>query len=86
MSSITIRNLSDTVKQNLRVRAELHGRSMEEEARTILRNAVERDAPSGAALLQRIRDRFVALGDVDLPQPPREPMREPPGLETDPAP
>ena len=86
MSSITIRNLSDTVKQNLRVRAALYGRSMEEEARTILRNAVEQDAPSSAALLQRIRDRFVALGDVDLPQPPREAMREPPNLPTDPAP
>ena len=28
---------------------------------------------------------FMALGDVDLPQPPREPMREPPELPTDPA-
>ena len=86
MSSITIRNLDDTVKHNLRVRAALHGRSMEEEARTILRNAVAQDAPSGAALLQRIRNRFAALGDVDLPQPPREAMREPPDLSTDQAP
>ena len=86
MSSITIRNLSDTVKQNLRVRAALHGRSMEEEVLTVLRNAVGQDAPSGAALLQRIRDRFAALGDVDLPQPPREAVREPSGLTTDPAP
>ncbi|WP_372724805.1 plasmid stabilization protein [Immundisolibacter sp.] len=86
MSSITIRNLGDTVKQNLRVRAALHGRSMEEEARTVLRNAVAQDALSGAVLLQRIRDRFAALGDVDLPQPPREAMREPPDLSTDLAP
>ncbi len=83
MSSITIRNLDDAVKQNLRVRAALHGRSMEEEARTILRDAVEQDAPSGAALLQRIRNRFVALGDVDLPPPPREAMREPPEFPTE---
>ena len=86
MSSITIRNLDDTVKHKLRVRAALHGRSMEEEARTILRNAVAQDAPSGAALLQSIRNRFAALGDVDLPQPPREAMREPPDLSTDPTP
>ncbi|WP_372721994.1 plasmid stabilization protein [Immundisolibacter sp.] len=86
MSSITIRNLGDTVKHNLRVRAALHGRSMEDEARTILRNAVEQDAPSGAALVQRIRARFAALGDVDLLQPPREAMREPPELPTGHAP
>lgn len=37
MASITIRNLDDEVKRRLRVRAAEHGRSMEEEAREILR-------------------------------------------------
>jgi len=37
MASITIRNLDDDVKHRLRVRAAEHGRSMEEEARDILR-------------------------------------------------
>lgn len=37
MASITIRNLDDGVKQRLRVRAAEHGRSMEEEARELLR-------------------------------------------------
>ncbi len=37
MASITIRNLDDDIKHLLRVRAAEHGRSMEEEARDILR-------------------------------------------------
>ena len=40
MASITIRNLDDYVKAKLRVRAARHGRSMEEEAREILRAAL----------------------------------------------
>ena len=40
MASITIRNLDDNVKTRLRVRAADNGRSMEEEARLILRDAV----------------------------------------------
>ena len=42
MASITIRNLDDDVKTRLRVRAADNGRSMEEEARLILRDAVGR--------------------------------------------
>jgi phosphopantothenoylcysteine decarboxylase/phosphopantothenate--cysteine ligase len=37
MASITIRQLDDDLKQRLRLRAALNGRSMEDEARTILR-------------------------------------------------
>ena len=40
MASITIRNLDEGVKTRLRVRAAEHHRSMEEEARIILRDAV----------------------------------------------
>ena len=80
MSSITIRNLGDTFKQNLRVLAALHGRSMEEEARTILRDAVQQNLPDSEAMLKRIRSRFAALGDVNLAQPPREPIRKLPGV------
>ena len=41
MASIMIRNLDDEVKTRLRVQAALHHRSMEEEARVIVREAVE---------------------------------------------
>ena len=40
MASITIRKLDDAVKSRLRIRAARHGRSMEEEAREILKVAV----------------------------------------------
>ncbi|EJM99592.1 bifunctional phosphopantothenoylcysteine decarboxylase/phosphopantothenate--cysteine ligase CoaBC [Phyllobacterium sp. YR531] len=36
MASITVRNLDDSVKEKLRLRAALNGRSMEEEARLVL--------------------------------------------------
>ena len=44
MASMTIRNLDDDIKQRLRVQAAEHGRSMEEEARVILRTALTEPA------------------------------------------
>ena len=77
MASITIRNLDDDVKTRLRVRAAANGRSMEEEARLILRKAVERKTGS-KNLASTIRGRFAPLGGVELKLPTRRPMREPP--------
>lgn len=77
MASITIRNLDDEVKHRLRVRAAGNGRSMEEEARLILREAVA-PAPEPQNLAQLIHDCFAPYGGVDLELPPREPAREPP--------
>jgi plasmid stability protein len=79
MASITIRNLDDAVKQRLRLRAAEHGRSMEEEARDILRRAVGR-APAAADLGAAIHRRFAAIGGVELDLPPREAMPDPPRL------
>lgn len=80
MASITIRNLDNKVKTRLRIQAAAHGRSMEEEARVILREAVERQA-GPANLASAIRARFAPLGGVELEIPPRPPMREPPRFE-----
>jgi len=77
MASITIRNLDDGVKSRLRVRAATNGRSMEEEARIILREAVE-EADSERGLGTRLHELFKPFGGVKLEIPPREPMREPP--------
>lgn len=77
MASITIRNLDDEVKRRLRVRAAEHGRSMEEEAREILRQVVGQEKPA-RNLAASIRARVAPLGGVELDLPPREPMREPP--------
>ena len=80
MASITVRNLDDEVKARLRVRAAAHGRSMEEEARQILREAVERQAEP-THLATAIISRFQPLGGVELELPPREPVPEPPSLD-----
>ena len=80
MASITIRNLDDDVKTRLRVRAAEHHRSMEEEARLILREAVE-PKKDPRNLAEAIRARIAPLGGVDLELPPRGPGREPPSFD-----
>ena len=77
MASITIRNLDDGVKSRLRVRAATNGRSMEEEARIILREAVE-EQESEKGLGTRLHELFKPFGGVELEIPPRGPMRDPP--------
>ncbi len=80
MASITIRNLDDDVKARLRVRAAEHHRSMEEEARLVLREAVElKKAPRNLA--DAIRARIAPLGGIDLELPSRVPMRELPSFD-----
>ena len=80
MASITIRNLDDDVKSRLRVRAAVNGRSMEEEARVILREAVG-PKPESRSLVEIIRSRLGPEGGVDLELPPRGPAREPPTFD-----
>ena len=81
MASITIRNLDDDVKTRLRKRAAGHGRSMEEEARLILADAVEREAAPAKGLGTALHELFKPFGGVELEIPSREPMREPPRFE-----
>lgn len=81
MASITIRNLEDTLKSTLRVRAAQHGRSMEEEARHILRSALAEHASPPTNLFDAIRRHIAPLGGVDLHLPERGPVREPPRFE-----
>ena len=80
MASITIRNLDDGVKTRLRMRAAEHGRSMEEEVRIILREAVSDGEAGPRDLAKFTRECFAPLGGVELELPPRGPMREPPGF------
>ncbi len=80
MASITIRKLDEDVKTRLRVRAAENGRSMEEEARVILREAVGED-PEPKNLADFIRECFAPYGGVELELPPREPVREPPKFD-----
>ena len=81
MSSITIRNLESNVKNRLRLRAARHGRSMEEEARDILRAALAEETRRPANLFEAIRRRIGSLGGVELDIPARGPIREPARFE-----
>ena len=81
MASITIRNLDDDVKTRLRMRAAGNGRSMEEEARLILRDAVGWENLPAKGLGTAIHELFKPFGDVELELSPREPMREPPRFD-----
>ena len=78
MASITIRNLDDGVKTRLRVCAARHHRSMEEEVRVILRDAVSGGQTGPRNLAEFTRECFAPLGGIELELPPRGPMREPP--------
>ncbi len=80
MASITIRNLDDQVKTLLRVRAAANHRSMEEEARLILRQAVGAK-PSPRNLAEIAQAHFGPRNGVDLMLPTRAPDREPPSFD-----
>jgi plasmid stability protein len=80
VATLTIRNLEDPLKSRLRLRAAARNRSMEEEARQILRAALQEPSPPTLDLGARIHARFAALGDVRLPVEPREAVRQAPAL------
>jgi plasmid stability protein len=70
VSAVSIRKLDDRVKERLRLRAARHGRSMEDEMRAILTEAVsERGEEKG--LVPMLMERFGELGGVELDIPAR---------------
>lgn len=70
-TTLTIRNVDGAVKEQLRVRAARHRRSMEAELRSILSDALAGERDREPNLAEAIRRRFAALGDVELePHPP----------------
>lgn len=81
MASITVRNLEEGLKRRLRIRAAENGRSMEEEARNILRTALYCQPPAKKDLAKAIRARFSPLGGVDLDIPGRSPIRKAPRFD-----
>lgn len=69
MATLTVRNLDDDLKARLRVRAAQNGRSMEAEAREILRASLTAQPRTG--LGTRIHNRFAGLGLDELEMPER---------------
>lgn len=71
MATLTIRQLDDAVKEKLRVRAAQAGRSMEEEAREILSEAVGERYATGPEFLAMAQELFGDGKGVDLDLPRR---------------
>ena len=81
MGTLTIRSVEAAFKDRLRVVAAAHGRSMEEEVRVILRNALAQPAIQ-AGLGSRVHARFAVLGGADLALPVRTDQARPVNFES----
>jgi plasmid stability protein len=86
MATILVRKVDESVKRQLRRQAAEHGRSLEAEVREILSHCVNRppQAPqpkTGLDLFKGIREVVERYGGVELPIPPRTPMRDLPFQE-----
>ena len=83
MSSITIRNLDDSLKASLRLRAARHGLSMEQEVRNILQTTLSAESrlTPGLSFAQRINQRFKGLGGEALAIPDRQEASSAPSFD-----
>lgn len=69
MAQLIVRNLENSVKERLRQRARKHRRSMEEEAREILRNSVNEGETGAAGVGSEIASLFRKTGlETDIPE------------------
>jgi len=82
MASIVIRNLDEATKRKLKIRAATNGRSMEQEAREILKSTLAHGAKKKMNVAERVREIFGPLGGVEVERLPREAMRDPEWMET----
>jgi antitoxin FitA len=71
MAALSIRDLDDSVKEKLRLRAARNGRSMEAEIRSILTAAATEEERPRTDLFSALTDRFGQLGGVELDIPAR---------------
>lgn len=81
MSSLTVRNLDESVKSSLRLRAARHGWSMEQEVRNILQNTVAPEPAGQGGFAERVNRRFSGLRVDSLPIPERHLARTPPAID-----
>jgi antitoxin FitA len=80
MTTLTVRNVDPELREKLRVRAALNGRSMEAELRHLLAETLRDPVPHRELnLAEAIRRRFLPLGGVDdlEPHPPVEAVPPP---------
>jgi antitoxin FitA len=83
MSSITVRNLDESVKTGLKIRAARHGWSMEQEVRQILQNTLAADTGGvvSVSFAERVNQRFKGLELDELPLPVRQASRDLPNFD-----
>jgi antitoxin FitA len=69
LAQFVVRNLEEEVKARLQRRASRHGRSMEEEVRDILRDALKEEDSPAAGLGTEISALFTKVGlEQDIPE------------------
>jgi antitoxin FitA len=80
MTNITIHQLEPQLLRRLQERAQQNGRAIEAEITAILASVLipEPSPPREPNLATAIKQRFAEVGGVDLPEIPREPIRNPP--------
>ncbi|MBS1256039.1 MAG: hypothetical protein MAG581_01850 [Deltaproteobacteria bacterium] len=82
MATITIRNLDESLKQQLRIEAAKNGHSMEEEMRRILkRSLAHRRIRKGVG--SAIHQLFAKAGNSEIPIPERSTHRDLPDFGED---
>jgi antitoxin FitA len=79
MSNITLYQLEPDLTKLIEQRANEHGRTIEAEIKAILQTALS-PRPN---LVEAIERHFAHLGDFEIPEITREPMREPPNFQAD---
>lgn len=83
MAMLTIRNIDDSIKTQLRIRAAEHGWSMEEEVRRILKQVLSASTVK-KGLGSRIHETVMAIsGPINLDLPPRSMPRAAPDFSGD---
>ena len=70
MNIISVKNLEPNLEEKLRLAAASHGRTMEEEARSILHEYFKESAPVGG-MGDRMHARFATIGGIELELPSR---------------
>ena len=66
MGQVLVRNLDDRVIENLKTKAELKGRSLEQELRDVLTSAAPLAPQEKVALFHKLRMTTPPLGDINL--------------------
>ena len=81
MSSITIRNLDESIKSSLRLRAARHGWPMEQEVRQILQQILAPEQAGQVSFAECVNRRFTGLETDYLPIAPWQVSCTPPEFD-----